>query len=68
MDLATSSSARVGDFARNSQNQPGPQLPEVPGDSILQRGDQPFDQEWMQQTFERYWERAQHVTRWTNAV
>jgi putative intracellular protease/amidase len=37
-------------------------------DSILQRGDQPFDQEWMQQTFERHWERAQHVTKWTHAM
>lgn len=37
-------------------------------DSILQRGDQPFDQEWMRQTFERYWERAQHVTRWTTGM
>ncbi len=36
--------------------------------SILDRGDQPFDEEWMEQTFERYWDNAQHVTTWTNAM
>ncbi len=36
--------------------------------SIRDRGDQPFDREWMQQTFERYWEDARHVTDWTNAM
>lgn len=37
-------------------------------DSIVARGDQPFDGEWMQQTFESYWSHAQHVTQWTNAM
>ncbi|WP_405744517.1 FAD-binding oxidoreductase [Streptomyces sp. NBC_01525] len=36
--------------------------------SIVERGDQPFDAEWMQATFERYWQTAQHVTKWTNAM
>ena len=36
--------------------------------SILERGDQPFDRQWMRDTFERYWERAEPVTRWTNAM
>ncbi|MCX2969553.1 MULTISPECIES: styrene monooxygenase/indole monooxygenase family protein [Streptomyces] len=36
--------------------------------SIVERGDQPFDEEWMQATFDRYWQTAQHVTRWTNAM
>jgi 2-polyprenyl-6-methoxyphenol hydroxylase-like FAD-dependent oxidoreductase len=36
--------------------------------SILERGDEPFDAAWMQQTFERYWAEAQHTTRWTNAM
>jgi Styrene monooxygenase A putative substrate binding domain/Pyridine nucleotide-disulphide oxidoreductase len=35
---------------------------------ILERGDEPFDREWMQETFERYWEYAQYVTGWTNAL
>ena len=36
--------------------------------AILERGDQPFDAAWMRQTFDRFWARAQHVTRWTNAL
>jgi styrene monooxygenase A-like protein len=36
--------------------------------SILERGEEPFDEEWMQQTFDRYWNVAQHVTKWTNAM
>ncbi|RLK24920.1 2-polyprenyl-6-methoxyphenol hydroxylase-like FAD-dependent oxidoreductase [Micromonospora sp. M71_S20] len=37
--------------------------------SILERGDQPFDGQWMTQTFERFWEGAgQAVTAWTNAM
>jgi hypothetical protein len=36
--------------------------------SILEHGDKPFDEEWMQQTFDRYWNTAQHVTKWTNAM
>lgn len=37
-------------------------------DSIVARGEEPFDREWMQETFESYWEHAQHVTVWTNAM
>ncbi|MFI6091901.1 styrene monooxygenase/indole monooxygenase family protein [Streptomyces sp. NPDC051218] len=36
--------------------------------SILSHGDKPFDEEWMQTTFDRYWDTAQHVTKWTNAM
>ncbi|WP_406479819.1 styrene monooxygenase/indole monooxygenase family protein [Streptomyces platensis] len=36
--------------------------------SIVERGDQPFDGDWMRTTFERYWNTAQHVTKWTNAM
>jgi glycine/D-amino acid oxidase-like deaminating enzyme len=36
--------------------------------SILERGDKPYDEEWMTATFERYWDYAQHVTNWTNAL
>ncbi|MFE6691626.1 styrene monooxygenase/indole monooxygenase family protein [Streptomyces sp. NPDC057743] len=36
--------------------------------SIVERGDGPFDGAWMQATFDRYWETAQHVTKWTNAM
>ena len=36
--------------------------------AILGRGDQPFDRAWMQETFDRYWNHAQHVTKWTNAM
>ncbi|MFF9477429.1 styrene monooxygenase/indole monooxygenase family protein [Streptomyces sp. NPDC014733] len=37
-------------------------------ESIVERGDQPFDAAWMQATFDRYWQTAQHVTKWTNAM
>ncbi len=37
-------------------------------DSILERGDEPFDARWMEDTFERYWTYAQPVTVWTNAM
>lgn len=37
-------------------------------DSIVEHGDRPFDAEWMQATFDRYWETAQHVTHWTNTM
>lgn len=36
--------------------------------AILERGELPFDEEWMQSAFDRYWETAQHATRWTNAM
>ena len=36
--------------------------------SILDRGDQPFDEPWMQATFDAYWADAQHATVWTNAM
>jgi hypothetical protein len=35
---------------------------------ILERGDGPFDRAWMQDTFERYWDYAQYVSGWTNAL
>ncbi|MFE7130181.1 styrene monooxygenase/indole monooxygenase family protein [Streptomyces sp. NPDC057638] len=37
-------------------------------ESIVSHGDRPFDGEWMRSTFDRYWETAQHVTKWTNAM
>ncbi|MFF8838701.1 styrene monooxygenase/indole monooxygenase family protein [Streptomyces sp. NPDC015130] len=36
--------------------------------AIVEHGDKPFDEAWMQATFDRYWETAQHVTQWTNAM
>ncbi|NYH77060.1 hypothetical protein FHR84_000374 [Actinopolyspora biskrensis] len=36
--------------------------------SILERGDRPFDREWMERTFERYWSVVEPVTTWTNAM
>ncbi|MBP2327875.1 hypothetical protein JOF56_008260 [Kibdelosporangium banguiense] len=36
--------------------------------SILEHGDRPFDQAFMQDTFERYWDYAQYVAAWTNAL
>ncbi|MGF1432361.1 styrene monooxygenase/indole monooxygenase family protein [Kitasatospora sp. LaBMicrA B282] len=37
-------------------------------EAILAHGDQPFDRDFMQSAFDRYWENAQHVTKWTNAM
>jgi hypothetical protein len=37
-------------------------------ESILNHDDRPFDQAWMQATFDTYWEYAQWVTGWTNAM
>ncbi|MFD8997002.1 FAD-binding oxidoreductase, partial [Streptomyces abikoensis] len=36
--------------------------------SIVERGDEPFDADWMRTAFERYWASARHVTRWTNTM
>jgi hypothetical protein len=36
--------------------------------SILDHGDRFFDRAWMQRTFDIYWEYAQWVTGWTNAL
>ncbi|MFJ2767939.1 styrene monooxygenase/indole monooxygenase family protein [Streptomyces sp. NPDC087300] len=36
--------------------------------SIVEHGDKPFDEEWMRSAFDRYWDTAQHVTKWTNAM
>jgi hypothetical protein len=36
--------------------------------SILEHGDKPFDRDFMQRTFDRYWEYSRHVTAWTNAM
>lgn len=35
---------------------------------ILAHGDQPFDEAWMQGTFDRYWDYAQWVVNWTNMM
>ncbi|AZM55503.1 oxygenase [Streptomyces sp. WAC 01529] len=36
--------------------------------SIVEHGDKPFDEAWMQSAFDRYWDTAQSVTKWTNAM
>jgi hypothetical protein len=36
--------------------------------SIREHGDRPFDRNFMEQAFERYWDEAQYVTGWTNAL
>jgi hypothetical protein len=37
-------------------------------DAIHERGEGPFDADWMKQTFETYWGHARLVTAWTNAL
>ncbi|UNO39950.1 hypothetical protein [Streptomyces sp. MST-110588] len=36
--------------------------------SIVEHGERPFDEAWMRSAFDRYWETARHVTKWTNAM
>jgi hypothetical protein len=36
--------------------------------SIREHGDGPYDRAFMQRTFDRYWDYAQYVTTWTNAL
>jgi hypothetical protein len=36
--------------------------------SILERGSQPFDPEWMQRTFDAYWDYARHPTAFSNLM
>ncbi len=35
---------------------------------ILEHGDRPFDEAWMQGTFDRFWDYAQWVVGWTNML
>lgn len=37
-------------------------------DSILNHGDQAFDEAWMQQTFDEYWDYVRWCTSWTNTL
>jgi hypothetical protein len=37
-------------------------------DAILAQGDKPFGEDWMQATFDRFWDYVQYVTGWTNAL
>lgn len=37
-------------------------------DAILLRGTEAFDAEWMQQTFDGFWEKAKYCVDWTNAM
>jgi hypothetical protein len=35
---------------------------------ILERGNKPFDAQWMHQTFDLFWDYAQWVVKWTNSL
>ncbi|WP_340053253.1 styrene monooxygenase/indole monooxygenase family protein [Pseudomonas sp. JAI120] len=37
-------------------------------DAIIARGAQDFGPDWMHDTFEQYWNYAQHVVKWTNTM
>ncbi|MBI4446586.1 MAG: NAD(P)-binding domain-containing protein [Acidobacteria bacterium] len=37
-------------------------------DSIMERGKKPFDVQWMQQTFNTFWDYGRWVVRWTNSL
>ncbi|MYW00002.1 styrene monooxygenase/indole monooxygenase family protein [Streptomyces sp. SID3343] len=36
--------------------------------AIVEHGDRPFDRDWMQQTFERFWDYARHSVKFTTAL
>ncbi len=36
--------------------------------SIIEHADRPFDEHFMDETFERYWDYARYTVRWTNAM
>lgn len=36
--------------------------------SVLEHGDKSFNEEWMQKTFDTFWDYAQHVVNWTNSM
>ncbi|MFI2299078.1 styrene monooxygenase/indole monooxygenase family protein [Actinacidiphila glaucinigra] len=37
-------------------------------DAIVEQGDKPFDRDWMESAFARFWTTAEPVTKWTNAL
>ena len=37
-------------------------------ESILAHGERAFDREWMQGAFDKYWNKARHVVKWTNSM
>ncbi|CDM25115.1 putative oxygenase subunit [Castellaniella defragrans 65Phen] len=37
-------------------------------DAILAHGDRPYTREWMEQTFEKFWDYARWVVAWTNSL
>lgn len=37
-------------------------------DAIVAHGERPYTREWMEQTFERFWDYAQWVVKWTNSL
>ncbi|AZU55995.1 FAD-binding oxidoreductase [Ralstonia pseudosolanacearum] len=37
-------------------------------DAILARGEQPYTRDWMEATFEQFWDYAQWVVQWTNSL
>jgi hypothetical protein len=36
--------------------------------SIIEHGERPYDRDFMERTFEHYWDDAQYVSGWTNAM
>lgn len=37
-------------------------------DVILEHGEKEFDEAWMRSAFDRYWDTARYVTKWTNVM
>ncbi|MBN9624439.1 MAG: FAD-dependent oxidoreductase, partial [Actinobacteria bacterium] len=54
----------IGGQGANNGNKMAKNLVEC----ILERGDGPFDPEWMQSTFDRFWDRHRHIEMWNNTL
>lgn len=61
-DVVVANDPITGQGSNNAAHCAGVYLEEIV------RHDGPYDRAWMERTFARYWNYAEHVTRWTNAM
>ena len=67
--LAMADAAVLNDPITGQGSNNAAKCAEIYLESVLAHGDEPFDEAWMQRTFDRYWRGyAQWVVGWTNAV
>ena len=66
--LAMADAAYLNDPITGQGSNNATKAAEVYLDSILKRSDQPFDQQWMEATFEASWQQVQWATQWSNMM